>query len=352
MGLQNMFLALSIRRLKTGVSNGQLMRVFGGVALAFNTSISSAYDDDVYLATLSNNDIITVVNVSDRDGYDNQPHFAENDTVLLYTAMYDLATDVHADGDSSAPKRQTDSMRYDIEQGTLVNLTNSVQSEYSPTITPDGDHVSVIRVAEDGRQLMYRFAYGTDEHSAPSSNSSNRQGKPVSGEVLLGDTYDVGYHTWLNNDELLLFVLGEKMQLKRARVSSGETALIDTDIGRTLRKVAVGDALDDRFSYTKAVDGQWQLKVYHRDLKSVSKHTVLPGANMYYAWHPNGSLLSADGAKVMINANWQVETVPASDTQWQQFADFSQYCSGHITRMVMSQDASKLAFVCSVKDNQ
>ena len=36
-------------------------------------------------------------------------------------------------------------------------VTNTPESEYSPTVTPDGAHISVIRVEADGTQRLWRF---------------------------------------------------------------------------------------------------------------------------------------------------------------------------------------------------
>ena len=40
---------------------------------------------------------------------------------------------------------QTDIYRYDVASGTTTRVTNTPDSEYSPTMTPDGGHISVIR---------------------------------------------------------------------------------------------------------------------------------------------------------------------------------------------------------------
>ncbi|NMP16594.1 PD40 domain-containing protein [Thalassotalea sp. Y01] len=296
--------------------------------IAIFSAATLAVEDDVYLAELTNNTVSSVINVTNRPGYDNQPHFSEDGKALLFTSMYPVSDKLT---DKDAEKVQTDSMRYQIDSAAISNLTNSSASEYSPTITPDGKHFSVIRVGNDGRQLLHRYPYKSAADNAE-----------LQGETILKDVFDVGYHVWLNQDELLLFVLGEPMMLQRASVETGKTAMIDTDIGRTLRALPETVASTPQFSYTKAKSDRWQLKVYQADTKTVTEHSMLPGHNMYYAWHPDGSLLSASEAKVMVNRQWQHKD------EWQLFADFGEQCQGNITRMVVSDDSSKLAFVCSV----
>ena len=41
--------------------------------------------------------------------------------------------------------------------GSTTRVTNTPESEYSPTVTPDGAHISVIRVEADGTQRLWRF---------------------------------------------------------------------------------------------------------------------------------------------------------------------------------------------------
>lgn len=285
----------------------------------FSTAVLA--EDEVYIAEIKDNKIVSVDNVSQRQGYDNQPHFTADSKSLLFTAMYEVAT---VDGKAS---QQTDSLHFDLTSKKLSNLTSTTASEYSPTITPDGEHFSVIRVGDDGRQLLWQYPYSAVETK-----------KELVGESLIPTVFDVGYHVWLNSDELLLFVLGEPMTLQRVQLSTAKSQQVDTDIGRTLRKLPNKNL----YSYTKAVGDEWQLKLYNPADKTVSSSVILPAKNMYYAWHQNGALLSADKAIVMINE------LDDGD-KWQPFIDFSMHCKGDITRMVMSNNASYLAFVCATK---
>ncbi|WOH38802.1 hypothetical protein RI844_06175 [Thalassotalea fonticola] len=288
------------------------------LTLSAVSSVSLA-EDEVFLAEIKANKVISVSNISQRQGYDNQPHFSADSSSLLFTAMYELTTD---DGKVG---QQTDSFHYDLATEKLSNLTSTTASEYSPTIMPDGKHFSVIRVGDDGRQLLWQYPYkilGTTNE--------------LVGESLIPTIFDVGYHVWLNYDELLLFVLGEPMTLQRVQISTAKSQQVDTNIGRTLRKLPN----DNLFSYTKAVGDEWQLKLYNPENKTVNSSVVLPAKNMYYAWHQNGQLLSADKAVVLqhdLNA----------ESKWQLFIDFSSYCKGEITRMVMANNGNYLAFVCA-----
>lgn len=281
-------------------------------------SAQSIAEDEVYLATLKQDKVTQVINISKRIGYDNQPHFTPDSQAVLYSAMF-----VEGINDSA----QTDSMRFDISTGLTTNLTKSTASEYSPTVMLNGEDFSVIYVGDDGRQ---RFS------SYPLAG-----GKATSLVTQLDKNFaDIGYHVWLNPSELLMFVLAEPMQLQRVNLSTGKSDIIDTDIGRTLRKVPNSEL----FSYNKAVGQQWQMQLFDPENNKTQQSVTLPKDNMYYAWHVDGRLISAIGTKLVINS------VQASDSKWQDWQDVTSYCSGSVTRLTMSADSQYLAFVCNTPD--
>src|SRR5258707_11489719 len=145
---------------------------FGWVAVAFAAVLQTAApppDTEIYLAPLSmSGGRLTVgppVNITSSPGYDNQPSFAPDGRSVLFTSLRGGA--------------QTDIYRYDIAAGRVARVTNTPESEYSPTVTPDGAHISVIRVEADGTQRLWRF---TMDGTEP--------------ELVLADVKPVGYHAW------------------------------------------------------------------------------------------------------------------------------------------------------------
>ncbi|MEO8075293.1 MAG: hypothetical protein ABI818_03125 [Acidobacteriota bacterium] len=53
------------------------------------------------------------------------------------------------------PASQTDIYRYDIGPTRMSRLTRTPASEYSPTVMPDGAHISVVLVERDGRGRLW-----------------------------------------------------------------------------------------------------------------------------------------------------------------------------------------------------
>src|SRR5215831_541218 len=74
--------------------------------------------------------------ITDFAGYNNQPVFMPDGKSILYT---------------SNRTKQTDIYRYDLETGRTTQVTNTPESEYSPTLMPDRKNISVVRVEADGK---------------------------------------------------------------------------------------------------------------------------------------------------------------------------------------------------------
>src|SRR5262249_42680455 len=78
-----------------------------------------------------------VKNVTNRPGYDNQPHFSPDGKTLFYTSVRDGQSDIY---------------RVDLASGAITAFTNTPESEYSPTVMPGGKEIAVIRVERDSTQ--------------------------------------------------------------------------------------------------------------------------------------------------------------------------------------------------------
>src|SRR5690242_12940028 len=87
---------------------------------------SAPPNSDIFLSRiLRSGDSISLSaaqNITRRQGYDNQPTFLTDATGILYTAI-----------DSTG---QADIWRYDLRSRRRVRLTNTLESEYSPTMMP------------------------------------------------------------------------------------------------------------------------------------------------------------------------------------------------------------------------
>ena len=255
-------------------------------------------------------------NVTNRPGYDNQPSFTPDGRAVLFS--------------SQREGNQTDVYRYDLSTSQTSRLTSTPESEYSPTVTPDGKFFSVVRVEADQTQRLWKFALaGT---AAPA--------------LVMTGVKPVGYHLWLDARTLALFVLGAEnrphtLQLAVLGRRPGEVVELSTmatNIGRSFQRVP---NRPDAFTFVhKLAPDNWLIKTV--DLKShrtAPLAKTLPGSEDY-ARLPDGSLLMARDAKL-----YRLD--PAQSQDWQEVADFAPACAAacRITRLAVSPRADRLAFV-------
>lgn len=245
-------------------------------------------------------------NVTNREGYDNQPSFLSSGDSFLYTSQREGQTDIY---------------RYDLKSKAHTKLTQTPESEYSPTPAPGGTDFSVIQVEADKTQRLWKF---------PLQAAS---GKP---RLVLEKVKPVGYHTWVDDDTLLLFVLGTPNTLQFANAINGQAEVIAENIGRSLHVIP----RERRVSFVHKVSEQrWLVESFDPRTRQIEIIVpTLPGSEDV-TWLPDGSLLSAQGAKLY---RFRPQ---AKDAGWQQIADFSAHGLREMTRLAVSPLGNQLAFV-------
>jgi WD40 repeat protein len=242
------------------------------------------------------------VKITSWAGYNNQPSFTSDGQSILYTSIRDKQADIY---------------RYDIRSSATTQITKTPESEYSPTFMPDGKSISVVRVEADGTQRLWKFPLAG---GAPS--------------LILEKIKPVGYHWWLDDHTLVLFILGKPntLQLVDTRTEKAET--IAENPGRILRRVPHQSKLS--FVH-KISDQEWIIKAYDLDSRKTTELIkTLPGVEDY-AWTPAGDLLMAKDAKLFVRKK--------SDWARQEIADFSKAGLKTITRIAVSPKGDRIAFV-------
>ncbi len=238
-----------------------------------------------------------------RPGYDNQPHFLPGGRSLLFTSI---------DGSG-----QADILRYHMEDGSLHPFTETTsESEYSATLMPPGNRVSVIRVEEDSTQRLWSFGLAGQDPA-----------------VVLPDIAPVGYHTWIDEDELALFVLGDPATLQLARKGPGEGRVKASDIGRSLHAIPNRRAVS--FVQWKE-DGRGVISELEVDTGEVRALAPVLEGNEFHAWTPGGILLSGQGSALF---RW------AEGEGWREITDLSALGLGGISRLAVSPEGDRIAVV-------
>jgi hypothetical protein len=265
---------------------------------------SAPPDTDVWLARLGPDGAITQpINITDRKGYDNQPSFTPDGKAILFTRR---------DGE------QTDIYTYDFTSRSSLPtpVTNTPESEYSPTVTPDGAGISVIRVEADGSQRLWRF---TRDGQSP--------------QLVLANVKPVGYHAWGPGGTLALFVLGNPNTLQVADTRTGRATIVAQRIGRSLHRIPGRGTISVLHSEG---DVRWikALDIGTRTLTPIVR--AIESADGDYAWTPDGAILMSDGQRLMRSSG---------DGQWQAAADLSALGLEGVSRLAVSPDGRWLAMV-------
>ena len=260
---------------------------------------------EVFIIDLKTNGKLKVgqpLKITNDAGYNNQPSFLPDGRSMFYTSI---------------KEKQADIYRYDINGGATTQITKTPESEFSPTLTPDGKFISVVRVEADGTQRLWKFPLAG--------------GPPA---LVLENIKPVGYHLWIDDYTLALFILGKPNTLQLVDLRTGKAEVIADNPGRILRRVPH----EDKFSFVQKVsDQEWLIKTYDlrtREVATFSK--TFPGVEDY-AWTPQGALLMANGPKLFARTK--------SDWAWVEIADFSNDGLKNISRIAVSPKGDRIALV-------
>ncbi|MGH7504125.1 MAG: hypothetical protein ACRELX_00670, partial [Longimicrobiales bacterium] len=259
-------------------------------------------DTDLFLLRLEERGgritVDSVVRLTDRAGYDNQPHILPGGGAVLYTSIDEAG--------------QADIQRYDVRARRSERVTNTApESEYSATLMPARDRFSVIRVEADSTQRLWSFRLdGTDPR------------------VVLADIAPVGYHAWIDDDRVAVFVLGDPSTLRIADVRTGEARVIAENVGRSLHRVPGRTAIS--FVHREGGGDGW-IKVYDPATGETTSLIEPFPENEYHAWTPRGTLLTGRGSTLYA---WH----PGDEGGWTEVADLSAHGVSDISRIAVSPE--------------
>jgi hypothetical protein len=271
-------------------------------------------DTEIFLATLTGSaaapSVVRPVNISNSPGYDNQPSFTPDGRSVLFTSIRGGA--------------QTDIYRYALASRTVARVTDTPESEYSPTVTPDRSHISVIRVEKDGTQRLWQF---TMDGGSP--------------ELVLRDVKPVGYHAWADPRTLVLFVLGQPATLQVADTASGRSEVVARDVGRSIQTIPLRSTIS---FVAREASGDGPPRLHIRELDPGS-HAVTPlvdapaGAREAdVAWAPEGLLLLAKDDMLY---GW----TRGGSAEWRRIAELGSLGLNGVTRLAVSPAGDRIAFV-------
>ena len=258
---------------------------------------------EVYLRPISGTG--SWVNISNSPGYDNQPSFLPDSSAVLFSS--------NRDG------KQTDIYRYDIASKALTQLTKTVDSEYSPLVTPDGKGFSVIRqAAADGTQLLVRYDL----------DGSN-------GRVIFENVQPVGYHAWIDATHVAMFILGGQGQPATLQIGDTEKGTAEVAAGGIGRSILIRPGGAVSFMSGGLV------KEWNPTNKQITDLFPPVEKSQDAAWTSAGTLLMASGTTIT-----EITKKGDSVTRQPRFTfETGGPAIANITRLAVSPNGQWLAFV-------
>jgi Tol biopolymer transport system component len=263
---------------------------------------------EIYLFDLNITDnsvtLSNPVNISSQIGYDNQPFFHPTDPILYYS--------------SANQEERTDIKSFNFQTGETIQITNTNEREYSPTVTPDGKFISCIIQRENGEQNLGKY--------------------PIDGgqPLILIDDLIVGYHAWVNDSQLVAFVLGQPNSLYLIDLKRNDDYVVARSISRSLHKIPKSKAMS---FMQKSGSDLWQIKQLDPATKEVTTIAeTMDGRDHDIAWMPDGKILASTDSRIHFfdtvhdRFGWRVVKLPY---------DFEKV----ITRLAVNPMGNKIALV-------
>ena len=243
-------------------------------------------------------------NITNHNGYDNQPSFHSDKPLIYYSSFND-------DG-------RSDIKIFNYKTGETTNFTKTSEREYSPTLTPDQKFISCIIQRDNNAQDLGKY--------------------PVEGgqPTVIIDNLIVGYHAWIDDTQLILFVLGEPQTLRLYDTKTKTDKILAEKIGRSLHAIPGQNAMS--FVH-KISDSEWIIKRFDKTTGAISDiATTLPGREDL-CWTPDGKIIMSDGSKIY----WLDPS--SQEKKWIEISMPANEKIKGITRLAINKKGTQLAVV-------
>ena len=252
-----------------------------------NTGESIFLKDPVYLSTFN------------PEGYNNQPYFIKPSELYITTNLYD--------------KDFTEFIRLDLTNEVYYRVTETDSiSEYSPTPKALSGYFSAVRVEKDGTtQSLWLYP---EDHSGP-------------GKRIFKTIDNIGYHCWLSEEEVAMFLVSTPMKLAIGNLKTGEVNHMLDDIGRCFQQDSDGNLL-----FVHKINSElWYIKSLNVDERKAKIVTQTRPGSEDFVVLPDGTLLMAEKSKLYA-------IHPEEDETWTELADLSSIDVNNISRLAVSRN--------------
>ena len=260
---------------------------------------------DLYMLTLLNNGESVVLKDPvllsgfNPDGYNNQPYFINPSEIYITSNYYD--------------KDFTDFIKLDLQNEVFYRVTETDSiSEFSPTPKALSGYFSAVRIEKDGStQSLWLYP---EDHSGP-------------GKRIFNDVNNIGYHCWLSEEDIAMFLVDTPMKLAIGNLDSKSVSNVIDNIGRCFQQNSYGELL---FIH-KVTEDIWFIKSYNVEEKKATIITQTRLGSEDFITLPDGTLIMAEKSKIY-------SIRPEIDEVWKEIIDLSEYDINKITRLAISRN--------------
>ena len=293
------------------------MQKIGFILLAFvmSCSLQAQENTEIFLfeikTTPTTIDIVNGKNISQNAGYDNQPSFYDENT-LLYSRTQDSLTAIGI---------------YNITNSKNSVFTNQPTSGFfSPQHIPNSETIVTVRQDPQGRQRLAQYDFKTKAFKK------------------LLDSSQVGYFSFYDENTFIASVLQpNQMDLFLINLEKETSESIITNSGRSLQKVPNSNSM----SYTVENETQ-NMDLYTLDFSGDEPTSYfvceMPIGRQDYTWLDENRILVGSGDSLFV---YDLFGEPA----WTFAVSLNSYGLKNITRMTVSPDGKYLAVAAEPVEN-
>ncbi|MFK7780997.1 nuclear transport factor 2 family protein [Psychroserpens sp.] len=290
--------------MKTQISSLFLLITFQLFSQA-NTEVFM-FDVEVKSSTIT---IKNGKNLSNNEGYDNQPSFL-NDRYILF---------------ASTRNGQTDIAKYDTRYDSKSWLNFTEGGEYTPLIIPNRNDISAVRLDKDGTQRLYSY------------NGSNGDSTELIKDLV------VAYYTWFDEHTVVSAVIeDDQLNLFVSNLQDGTNRKYETNVGRSFHRIPGSNLVS---FISKENKNQWQIK----SLNPLTGDTKVIANTMEgvedICWLDNKTLLTSKD-NVLYKLRLQ------RDNNWKKVADLESEGITKITRLIVNTEGNKLLIAGDISPQQ
>ncbi|MGG5487224.1 DUF6265 family protein [Gaetbulibacter sp. PBL-D1] len=263
----------------------------------------SQQDTEIFLFNIespsSNISVTSGKNISNNEGYDNQPSFMNNDYILF----------------SSNRNGQTDIIKYHTNYGSKTWLNFTESGEYTPLKIPNKDAVSAVRLDPDGKQRLYAYSLKTSESTE-----------------IIKDLV-VAYYTWYDENTIVSAVIEDtELNLYITDVNKGISKKYATNVGRSFHKIPNSNLVS---FISKEDETQWKIKSLNPKTGAIKTIANTIEGVEDICWLNHITILSGKGSSLQ-------KFTLNKDNNWKTVTDLSSYGITTITRLTTNPEATKL----------